>query len=648
MQYRPDIDGLRAVAVLSVILFHINKHFIPGGFIGVDIFFVISGYLITSHIVGSLGRQQFSLAEFYRRRIKRIVPAMLTVVAVTLFAALVLMRPDDAVAVSKSAVWSTLSMANVHFWLHQDASYFAASSLEQPLLHLWSLGVEEQFYLIWPLVLMWLYRPGQAKRFWIAAAGVAIASFLLGNLVYARDSSFVYYMLPTRAGELLFGALAAMAQRWPHSKWQPNSTVAGILGPVVIIVSLLFISEDDAFPGVLAIVPALGATLTIIGGRRPSNLISKLLSTRPVVFIGLISYSAYLWHWPLLAFYRYGYGEVTLVAGAVIFALTLLLAWLTYHFIEQPFRRNSAPLPTLFLRQVAFPSGLLCIVAIVSIYWARWWPELTHTPYRQQLIAISDKTKPAFAFDYVCQPQRAGPRDIVQPGCVIGPAQSRREIVLWGDSNAAHYIGMLGTFADKAGFRFRNLEVGACPPLTSDPAPFVDPRRLADCRASIAAAQPLLARADTLIISASWTTYLEKSPDFLDAFFKTVRELTASGKTVILIGKVPEIQGFDRLCPEKSLTYPFLDCQHWTAVNMPEHIAAANVRLAKFSEHTAHVTYFDANRYLCPAGGCRAFTKEGSPLYYDRSHLSMAGSWELGRRIFETEGVPKIFLALVR
>ena len=198
--YRPDIDGLRAVAVLSVILFHIDKRLIPGGFVGVDIFFVISGFLISLHILQEIEAGKFSIVEFYRRRIKRIAPPMLVVVLITIIAAQFLMIPEDAERAADSALWSLVSLANVYFWWHQDTSYFSAASSELPLLHLWSLGVEEQFYIIWPIVLFLLYRKLHSKLFVVFTGLIAIASYAAGQYWFVSDSSFVYYMLPTRAG----------------------------------------------------------------------------------------------------------------------------------------------------------------------------------------------------------------------------------------------------------------------------------------------------------------------------------------------------------------------------------------------------------------------------------------------------------------
>lgn len=248
-KYRADIDGLRAVAVLSVVLFHIWPGSLPGGFVGVDVFFVISGYLITTRIVEELGRDDFSLLNFYGRRAKRIAPAMLVVVAVTSITAKMIMLPDDATAVAKSAVSSVASLANVYFWRGLDASYFAAQDRDVPLLHLWSLGVEEQYYLLWPLLLILLARVRKTPAFVVAIALIASASFALGEMLFARDPSFVYYMLPTRAGELLVGALACNAVMGGLEITTSRArTAIGLVGFLLLAASLATLSEHSVFP----------------------------------------------------------------------------------------------------------------------------------------------------------------------------------------------------------------------------------------------------------------------------------------------------------------------------------------------------------------------------------------------------------------
>ena len=640
--YRPDIDGLRAIAVLAVIVFHIDKALLPGGFVGVNIFFVISGYLISLHIFRDLARRVFSLVEFYRRRVKRIAPAMLVVVAVTLLATQQLFRPEDAEATAASGLWSLLSLANVYFWSHQDTSYFAAASSEKPLLHLWSLGVEEQFYIVWPLILMLVYRRTSARSFFVGAALIAAGSFGLGELLYDRDPSFVYYMLPTRAGELLVGALAAhiVMRRGAQTIDQRIIAAAGIVGLMLVGSACFRLSEEDVFPGWLAVPPTVGTALLILAGNYGSAWPTRLLSMRPMVGVGLISYSAYLWHWPLLAIYRYGRGQVGAGAGLAIFALTMLLAWLSYRYVELPARLSKRPALHIFVRQYVLPAGALACLTLLAMnldgYGLRW----LSPNYASALAAVRDHMRPAYAYDYVCQRQHIESDDVRDPHCVLGADNDDAPIaILWGDSNAAHYVGMLAAFARDAGFRFRNVEVGDCPPITTDPAAFVAARRLADCRAAQPLVQPLVERFPVIMLSASWTAYEAFSDRFLDAFFDSTRALAQAGKRVVIIGKAPMFPGYDRLCWEKALSFPHMQCR---APDLPlaANIARANARLETFAASTPGVEYFDVNRYLCPAHQCSAFDAAGNPIYYDAGHLTLDASWALGRRILAADGVP--------
>jgi len=398
--YRPDIDGLRAIAVLSVILFHINKALIPGGFVGVDIFFVISGFLISRNILQELEHGKFSIVDFYRRRVKRIALPMLIVVGVTLVAAQVLLLPEDAKRTAVSALWSLLSLANVYFWLNQDTGYFAATSGETPLLHLWSLGVEEQFYIIWPLLLIAVYRPLRAQSLFVAAALVALASFLLGEFLFSCTPSFVYYMLPTRAGELLLGAIAALAVLRGYKLPPVMVTPMAVLGLFLLAGSLYLRSEEQVFPGLLAIPPTLGTALLIFAGHRENNLVSRFMAFRPLVWIGLISYSSYLWHWPLLAFYRYGHQSVGASAGGVIFVLSLLQTWMTYRYVERPARLSNASTALIFLRQYLGPAGALACVALgawkIDGFGLRWLSD----DYKTQLAAIRQETRAAYTYGF--------------------------------------------------------------------------------------------------------------------------------------------------------------------------------------------------------------------------------------------------------
>lgn len=647
--HRSDIDGLRGVAVLSVIVFHIHSALIPGGFVGVDIFFVISGFVITRNLFQSLEQGRFSIGEFYKRRIRRIAPAMIVVVLVTLVVAQLIMLPEDARKTAKSAVASLASLANVYFWYFQDTSYFADSSLTIPLLHLWSLGVEEQFYLFFPWFLLLTYR-WSSKNFFLSILIIIIFSFFIGDLFFGKDASFVYYMLPSRAGELLLGSLAAhvtMGKVFSDAS-KPYVATIEILGALLILGSFVFLSEHQQFPGWRALPATLGTAALLVAGHYSGSKLSNLLSKKILVWVGSISYSAYLWHWPLLAFYRYGFGELGFFSGFVIFLLTLLLAWLSYRYVEQPARKTQLSVLKTTVYQYGVPAGVVGIFALGFSYADKLGLPLNSDNYLAQLSDIRGQTRPAYEFDFVCQRMLLSKDDLESPQCVVGAkAVDARTAILWGDSNAAHYIGMLSVFAKEQNFRFRNVEIGSCPPIYSDPESFVDANRVDDCRKSLALVRSVLDKYSVVIIAASWTSYDEKSEEFLQATFDTVSALAKKGKLVILIGKAPIITGYDRVCREKSLKFPLLDCPQ-IKVELDRKVVEINERLRRFAEKTSNVNYFDANSYLCPSGICSSFDSEMEPIYYDSSHLTLKYSEKLGSKIIESEGVPKPFSLITK
>lgn len=597
------------------------------------------------HIFRDIEEGRFGIPEFYRRRVKRIAPAMLLVTALTLLATQALFRPEDAETAADAALWSVFSAANVFFWWNQDTNYFAAASSEKPFLHLWSLGIEEQFYLIWPLVLVLAYRAAGARWFFIGAGLVAIGSFIFGQVFFDRDPSFTYFMLPSRAGELLVGAMAALIVLKCNVQ-----SVSPILLRVVAVASLVILAaclfllhEDQVFPGWRTLPPTAATAMLLLVGHFEGKGPTQLLRFAPLAWVGLISYSAYLWHWPLLAFYHYDVGELNPVAGAAVIVATLLLAWATYRFVEQPARHTKRGTLQVMLRQYAVPAGAIALVALAAMkvdgYGIRWFSG----QYRQRLMAIRDATRPAYSYPRVCQRQRLTESDVTDPRCILGAGAAAPVAVLWGDSNAAHYVDMVDVFARREGFSFRNLEIGSCPPLLDDPGGFVPARRLQDCRASLLVARPVVEAARVVMVSGSWSDYGARSESFLEKFFDTVHTLVGGGRLVVILGKVPGVATYDRVCREKALSVPLKTCDD-IPVPAPVEILSINRRLRTFAETTPNVEYFDATNYLCPGGLCSAFNEAGEPIYYDSSHLTVTGSRALGEQILLREGVPSAFV----
>lgn len=356
MQYRPEIDGLRSLAVIPVILFHAGFGLFSGGYIGVDIFFVISGYLITTILLEEIKADRFSLIRFYERRARRILPALFLVVCACIPFAWEMLPPKDMKNFSQSILSVVGYVSNIFFWKTSD--YFATASELKPLLHTWSLSVEEQYYLLFPALLLFLLRK-RADRLFAVLLGIQIFSLMLAQWVVQAKPEFAFYMLPTRAWELVTGSLIAyglisrpgvLLSRWPME-------VGGWLGIAAITYATFGFAKATPFPGLYALVPALGTALIIVCASEQTQ-VGRLLGNRLLVGIGLLSYSAYLWHQPLFAFARiYTVEAPSANLMFWLIALTVFLAYLTWRFIERPFRD----------RQLVGSRGLFMVCVSMSL-----------------------------------------------------------------------------------------------------------------------------------------------------------------------------------------------------------------------------------------------------------------------------------------
>jgi peptidoglycan/LPS O-acetylase OafA/YrhL len=305
VQYRPAIDGLRAVAVLAVCIFHLKHRWLPGGFVGVDIFFVISGYLITSILLREYEHNSFSLGKFYQRRIARLFPAFFTVALVTLIGAFFLYSDQDLASAGANLAAASLSVANLKFMF--QGNYFVLSPDAQPFLHYWSLSVEEQFYLLFPVTLLLLYL--KAKRHKTLVLAILCGTSLLACVALTHTKpDWAFYLLPTRAWELLAGSILANVANTANTQTQARRQLWASLqlaGLAIVAISLFAINESSTFPGYLAMLPVLGTACVLGPYKLPNGLAEKLLSWRPMVFIGRMSYSLYLWHWPIFSLVDY-------------------------------------------------------------------------------------------------------------------------------------------------------------------------------------------------------------------------------------------------------------------------------------------------------------------------------------------------------
>lgn len=337
LRYRPDIDGLRAIAVLCVIIFHLNSAYASGGYIGVDVFFVISGYLITSIIQKDMTAGTFTLIGFWERRLRRIMPALFLVMVSCFFIGWFLLLPEDYKNLAQQGAAVTTFSSNILFFM--QSGYFDSSNETKPLLHTWSLGIEEQFYLLFPPALLLIHKffISRLKRILIALFCVSFALSLYGVIHYP---SATFYLLPTRAWELLLGSLLAYTTS-PHPGQKRLTGILSVLGLAFILVPAFFYKNDTPFPGFFALIPCCGAALIIWCGNASPSPLHKVLSLKPVVFIGKISYSWYLWHWPAIVFYKYYYDDALgHYDAAIIFFGTFIISAASWKYIETPLRKS--------------------------------------------------------------------------------------------------------------------------------------------------------------------------------------------------------------------------------------------------------------------------------------------------------------------
>jgi len=447
-KYRPDIDGLRAVAVVSVILFHARVSGFSGGYVGVDIFFVISGYLITSLILKDEEGRGFSFVLFYERRMRRIFPALFAVIFFCAIVASFLFTPKDLTIFGKSMVAMTLFVSNVFFArFDRSRGYFGNPSESQVLLHTWSLSVEEQFYLLFPSLLILLTR--WAKRRSVVVAALLFlsgASLLLSVWATHRTPILAFYMLFPRAWELLMGALLAMSVM-PVVRSRAVREILGYAGLGLVICAVLIFTDDTSFPGVSALIPCLGAWLMIYAGQDGPSSVKTALSCRPLVFLGVISYSLYLWHWPLLVFARYlSVDELGPIQKAIVLLCSVVMAFLSFEFVERPFRGSASRFSRRQIFSVGLAASTISLVIGCGIYLYKGLPGRYDASTRQLLLANADRVDD---FEDACQNWKTevhSIRDI--KFCNIGPASSRK-IMFWGDSHVQQLYPLIQRMYDE-------------------------------------------------------------------------------------------------------------------------------------------------------------------------------------------------------
>ena len=518
--YRPDIDGLRALAVLAVIAFHGFPEYVAGGFVGVDVFFVISGFLISGIILDETRVGVFSLRSFYARRIRRIFPALLLVLVVSLLAGWWLLLPADMVRLGKQLAASAAFISNFYLWF--QSGYFSPDARTFPLLHLWSLGVEEQFYIAWPLIIIGL----RSKPNWIIFAIVLIGVSSLGlNVALIDNHEADFYSPFTRAWELMLGASLAWLRRRddmarPSSRSADIATIAGL---ILIVGSALLFDQQSSYPGWLALIPTIGASLILWGGAN-SRVASSILSARALVFVGLISYPLYLWHWPLLVFSAaFKFAPLTPLEAGLVVTVSFILAWLTYELVESRFRAgrtSRAKIATLGTGMIfvavagfviiegqgfetRFPKELLEIAEV------RGYP----TSWRVDECLIDLKKETTFG-----------------KSCM---EEARPLLFVWGDSTATALMPGLRQLQNERTFGLAQFTSNSCGPWLS-----VDVPGNPNCRSINDEVLGIVGRArpDVVVLHGRGST----RPEDIAGLKKTILALSAlSIPHIIVLGPVP-------------------------------------------------------------------------------------------------------------
>lgn len=615
------MDGLRAIAVLSVIGFHLSRGILPGGYLGVDIFFVISGYLITSIIWREISAGDFSITRFYDRRIRRIMPALLAVLFTTTIASSLLLLPIDLASFARS-MFATLGFAaNVYFW--RDADYFARVAEEKPLLHMWSLGVEEQFYVLFPLLLLLLARK---TREWtlISIAGLCICSLIINALALKFNAYLpAFYLLPTRAWELGAGALIALLP--PKVISAPRTmAVYGYTGAVLIAFCIATGSTGwrlnyPFVPESLLVV--IGTSLVIYSGSREKYLVNRLLSWSGLVFVGLISYSLYLWHWPIIVFSRYYLvRDLTMPEMAAAVALSTALAILSWRYIERPFRASTVAIQTV--RYAALSCVIVASIAAGTILVGGGFPGRFDPAEAQLNSAVGTHYRCAVS-DYLYFEQSRA--------CLLElPSHDPKDadIVLLGNSHAMMYAPVLRSVIRDLSLNGLLVPATGCLPtydVNISPACIELANRNIDGVIK-------LKRARIVVLGTTWGGLdPESGKAMMDGLDRTINRLVSAGKKVVLIGPIAS-PGWD-VASITSRSLAFSRPVKYPLYGLQQDFQSKYSSIIAYFEQRKDLVFVRPDLVQCRSGHCD-YVIDGHSLFADDNHLA-AAELSLFRPIFE-------------
>ena len=637
MQYRADIDGLRAVAVLGVIAFHTGLGFLPGGYLGVDVFFVISGFLITRIVSREVEAGTFTFRDFYARRARRLVPALLAVCLATLAAGALWMLPDDYDDLATGVLAALGFVSNFYFFDKLD--YFAPSTELNAIIHTWSLGIEEQFYLFFPVLFLFAARFGRRLMLLLPLV-LSVASIAAAEAAFRIDASAAFFWTPFRVWEFGVGILLALAA--PTLSGRAREVAAGS-GLAMLALAMLFYQAEAKVPGLAGLVPVAGAALLVAFGSGTAT--GRLLSWRPLVGVGLVSYSAYLWHQPVFAMARLRFfGDLEPWHYAPLSLVVLLLAWASWRWVEQPFRHRST-MPTRPFATATIAAGAATVVAAASVVLMSGLPSRVAP---EALAVLADRGMPSRAVRR-CQKARRSFDPVTACLYNAEDATSKPLIALVGDSHGGMLADTLAKAADARGYGLLQLTANGCLPVHM---PLDDLN--AKCREFRAQLRSVLARDDLriekVVVGARWAFWMHdgtlhngvggaermggagkslpaaaRIADMEPHLRDFLREQRARGRDVAILGTVPA-HGWN---VPRMMAYRTMHGTHDTA---PSAIPAsyytlydAPVRALWERLPAGLATVIDPSRALCADGWCKA-VRDGRLLYSDDDHVNDRGA----------------------
>ncbi len=641
--YRPDIDGLRAIAVVAVVLFHAFPARLPGGFIGVDIFFVISGFLISRIIFAELAAGKFSFVQFYARRARRLFPALILVLTFCAVVGWIVLLADEYAQLGKHIASSVGFIQNLV--LLNESGYFDTAAEQKPLLHLWSLGIEEQFYIVWPIVLCVLWSRQCSIRWvlWFGAGG----SLLLGIWLTHTNPAAAFFLPISRFWELLAGAALAWSTNQTDGRSSDSTKCYGhylsVLGSVLIVTALMLISKQREFPGVWALLPVLGTALLLYAG--PDAIVNRvLLANKALVWIGLISYPLYLWHWPLLAFVhilenQWPNGLLRLLLVFCAFGL----AALTYFLVERPlrFRHQSGKLVVLGLWASMLSLGVLGL----WIYGAGGLPN-REVAVASQATAKLERIDPLPARSCLAlgEGQYQVPPEVMAHCKLYSNGSPVKRIVFWGDSSVLSWLPVFSTIANEKSYELVALSHQSCPPILGarkTSFTFDESRRYCadgSIQKKIVSFIEHL-KPDVIVVAASWSYYLNREYVTLDTrspadaeSARRVLEL-ALPETLNRLSQIAPlvvVRDWPRMPVRPNLRTIDLLGYERRPVNVPRDLfnqtnAIVNQVFNRVSSD--RIDYFDPAEKVCDQRYCYS-VRDGLLYYEDEYHMSSQGAMQ--------------------